>query len=175
MDEPHNVQSPVSIFARAVFSELRDLQLYLVAGRNFMFDEGTVIESWDVHDSCQRNVLVDDTQDITHAGQNDHDVDFHDKTDNGSKETDEKWWVRISEVFKVVDGILHHQDSSSDILLYVDVHEHGGDKSRNHHVKSLDWSDGESFVGLGVLPNTHDHDDLNELDDDCVHEHIRSL
>jgi len=75
----------------------------------------------------------------------------------------------------VVDSVLHHRDSCSDILFYIDVHKCRSNESCDHHIESLDWSDGKALVCLSILPDTQNHHDLYELDDYGVHENIGSL
>ena len=72
----------MSIFAWVIASELRNSKFDGVAGGDFMIDKGVVVEAGNVHNCCEGHVLVDDTQNISHARQNDHDVDFDDETDD---------------------------------------------------------------------------------------------
>ena len=82
VNQSHNVEGPVSIFARVISSELRNSKFDGIAGRDFMIDKGVVVKAGNVHNGCEGHVLVDDTQNISHARQNDHDVDFDDETDD---------------------------------------------------------------------------------------------
>ena len=82
VNQSHNVEGPVSIFARVISSELRNSKFDGIAGRDFMIDKGVVVKAGNVYNGCEGHVLVDDTQNISHARQNDHDVDFDDETDD---------------------------------------------------------------------------------------------
>lgn len=123
VDQSHNFKCPVRILKWIVFSELGDLKFHGVAGSNFVVDERCVVETWDVDDGCKRNVLVDDTKNVAHARQNDHNVDLYDETYDSLVQPEEEWWVRISKVLVVIQRILHHRDSLSDILLHINMHE----------------------------------------------------
>ena len=82
VDEPHNMESPVSIFAWVLVSELRDFKLHSITRGNFVVDKWTVVEARNIHNGCEWHILVDDTKNVTHAWQNEHDVDFDDETDD---------------------------------------------------------------------------------------------
>ena len=162
-------------FPGIIASELRNLKFDGIAGSDFMIDKGIVVEARNIHNGCEWHILVDYTKDITHARQNNHNVDFDNETDDCLEQADEERWIGVCEVFIMVDGVLHHGNSCSDILLYVDVHKCRSNESRNHHIKSLDWPNGKALVCLSILPDAHNHHNLYELDNNWVHEDIRSL
>ena len=157
------------IFSRVVASELCDFKFHSIAGGDFVIDKWVVVEAWDIHNGCERHILVDDTKNVTHARQNNHNVDFDNQTDDGLEQPEEEWWVGICEVVKVIDSVLHHRDSRSDILLYIDVHKCGSNESCNHHIKSLDWPNSKAIACRSIFPDAQNHHNLYELDNNWVH------
>ena len=161
VDESHNMEGPMSIFSWVLVSKFRDFELDGIATGDSVIDEWTVVKAWNIYDCSERHIFVDDTQDVSHAWQNNHNIDFDNQTYDGSEQAQEEWWITIREVIVMVYNVFHHRDSCSHILFDINVHESRGNESCYHHIESFDRPDGESLIGLSILPNTQNHDDLN--------------
>lgn len=86
VDESHYVECPMSIFSWVLVSEFRHLKFHVIASSDFMIDEWTVVKARDIYDGSERNILIDDTEDVSHARQNNHNVDFDNQTYDGSEQ-----------------------------------------------------------------------------------------
>lgn len=68
-----------------------------------MLNQRVVVKSRNVCNGRKRNVFQNDTEDILHTGENDHDVQFYNQRNNGAIEADQESWHNIVELLVVVN------------------------------------------------------------------------
>jgi hypothetical protein len=130
-----------------------------------VLNQRVVVKSRNVGNGRKRNVLQNDTKDILHTRENDHDVQFYNQRNNGAIEADQESWHNIVELLVVVNRVFHHLDSVSNVLLDVNMHHHGSNESSGHHIQRGSWGHQESCADCGVVPNANNHDYLYHLHD----------
>lgn len=80
--------------------------------------------------------------------------------------------MHVLEVLMVVHSIFHHVEAISHILLHVDVHEQTGNETSTEDVYALGGCNLEQWAAGGVNPNGREHRDLEEVDDESIHENF---
>ena len=129
-----NVHSDARAFEWIVFPVLGDWQLQLAEAAALVVDQRSEVESWDVGNGRQRHKLHNNSQDLVHRRQDQHNVELHRERNRKLQKANAEGWVNIGEVFTVIDAVFHHHESLSDIFLHVDVHQHGTNESSAHQI-----------------------------------------
>jgi hypothetical protein len=124
VNQPHYLDVEWSSCQWVLVSEIGDLQTNCVNAAHPVLHQRSVVESRNVCDSCERDVLHDDAQNVWQAGQYDHHIYLYDQRNDCAVQTHNKCGHYIVEVFSVVDDILHHLNTHSNVFLHIDVHHH---------------------------------------------------
>lgn len=73
-----------------------------------MVDERSEVESWDVGDGGQGDELHDDSQNLRHGGEDEHDVEFDSDRNGKLHEANKECWVNVCKILSVINAIFHH-------------------------------------------------------------------